>query len=585
MIPLAFIPGIFWIAVKLAAVMAASYFINKLLSKANKSDAAGLDEFSMPSPQIGRHFPVIFGTPPRDAGLFLLWYGDLYVYDKEDDDVHLCYYYYYSQHYGVCHAGVSGVVQIWYGDVCMWPTFDDPTDYAADAQTAATVGGRGPFYLWGGDKGEGGYSGVTDICYGGSAQAQNSYLAGQLGAGNIGNFRGIVTLVMRNNYWGNSPYPKTVSVMTRANTLLTDGSAQWYAARAAIDTHSLNPAHILRQCLTDTIWGDGRSTALMGDSFQTVADDLYAESFGLNYRYYPSPGGLADFIDQVLLTIDGYIYEDHGTGKFEMGLCRGDYVVGDLDAFDESDFVIERFERPSPGDVPSRITLTYRDRSWPDQRPHAIYDDIALQARQGDKVIEEEIDMPGICSATLANTVVNRLGRAYSKMAAKLRLKCKQTMRGVHWGSVFAISYDDPDLSITQMAVRVVRINYGTIRDNTIEMDVVEDVYATSESVFGSPPSTQWTAPDQTSGQVKYDKVTVTAAFTAALSYELYSVSSPSVSPSASVSASPSSSVSASASEGTPSASISASPSGSISASVSSSASASPSTSVSSSAS
>ena len=177
--------------------------------------------------------------------------------------------------------------------------------------------------------------------------------------------------------------------------------------------------------------------------------------------------------------------------------------------------------------------------------------------------------MPGICSATLANTVVNRLGRAYSKMAAKLRLKCKQTMRGVHWGSVFAISYDDPDLSITQMAVRVVRINYGTIRDNTIEMDVVEDVYATSESVFGSPPSTQWTAPDQTSGQVKYDKVTVTAAFTAALSYELYSVSSPSVSPSASVSASPSSSVSASASEGTPSASVSASPSSSVSASAS----------------
>jgi len=423
--PLGFIVAFFWMAVKLAAIMAVSYLINMLLMPDVKGPEAG-DDLSLPSPQIGRHFPVIFGTPPRDAGLFLLWWGDLYIYDKERHhtfyDEHICYYYYYSQHYGVSHAGVSGVVQIWYGDVCMWPTFDDPTVYADDLQTLASVSGRGPFYLWGGDKGEGGYSGETDICLGTSTQGQSSYLAGQLGADNTPNFRGIVTLVMRNNYWGNSPYPKTVSVMTRANTLLTDGSAQWYAAKAAIRTHALNPAHIIRQCLTDTVWGDGRSASLMGDSFATVADTLHTENFGLNYRYYPSPGGLPDFIDDVLLAIDGYLYEDHSTGKFEIGLCRGDYDVDALDAFDEADFTIERFERPAPGDVPCRITLTYRDRSWPDQRPHAVYDDIALQTRQGDRIIEEEIDMPGICDPVLANTVVHRIGRAHSKMASKLRL-------------------------------------------------------------------------------------------------------------------------------------------------------------------
>jgi hypothetical protein len=588
------ITGLFWAAVKIAAIMAISYAVMMALRKKPKEPAAaGLDDFAMPTPQIGRHFPVIFGTPPRDRGLFLFWYGDLMLSALRDDDIFYAWYYGYSLHLGVCHAGIDGVKQIWVGDVCVWPTMDDPTDYASDGQGTATVSIFDGVNIFGGYTAEGGYWGVTDIEYGTSGQALNSYLSTELGSP-LPAFRGIVTLVMRNNWWGTQPYPKTVSVVCKATTLVTDGGGQWYVAKATINTYALNPAHILRQCLTDSIWGDGRDASLMGDSFTSVADDLFDEDFGLNYRYYPGPGTLAEFIDEILLTIDGYLYEDHATGKFEIGLCRGDYTIGALDAYDETDFEIVHFERPSPGDVPSRITLTFRDRSWPDQRPHAIYDDIALQARQGDKIVEEEIEFAGILDASLANTVVNRIGRAHGAMGAKLRLRCKQTMRNLHWGSVFKIAYDDPNLAITQMAVRVTRINYGTIRDNTIEMDVIEDVYTTAETIIGAPPDSDWTRPVGTESELYYDLLTVTAEASVTMSYELYSVSSPSVSPSASVSASPSASVSASSSASisaspsiSPSASVSGSPSASISASpsvsVSGSPSASPSTSVSSS--
>jgi hypothetical protein len=594
---LAWITAAFWFAVKIAIVMAVSYIVAALLAKKPREPgSAGLDELSMPDPRIGRHFPVIFGTPPRDRGLYLFWYGDLYVQDIRtggglfSSSVHVAYYYFWGVHFGVSHAGIDGVIQMWYGEKCVWPTINDPADYAADGQATITVSPADGTNLYGGYQKEGGFHTGTgvDVEYGAAAQTKNSYLETQLGS-SIPAFRGIVTLVFKKCFWGNSPYPRIISVVTKATTTLTDGSSQWYSAKAAINTYGLNPAHIIRQCLTDTTWGDGTAVSLMGDSFTAVADDLYTEDFGLNYRYYPKPNGLADFIDEVLQTMDGYLYEDHATGKFEIGLCRGDYVIGNLDAFDESDFKIIEFDRPSPGDTPSRVILTYRDRSWPDQRPHALYEDLALMERQGDKVVEQEIDMPGICDPDLANTVVNRLGRAHAFMGAKLRLHCKRTMRNLHWGSVFKISYDDPDMAITQMAVRVTRINKGTIRDGKIEIDVVEDVYSTAETILGAPPDTNWSKPSPTEEEYKYDLHQCSATGSAALVNELKSVSSPSASvsasisasPSASVSTSPSASVSASASEGTPSASISASPSASISASVSTSPSTSPSASVS----
>ncbi|MEO8531052.1 MAG: hypothetical protein ABI459_07500, partial [Deltaproteobacteria bacterium] len=84
--------------------------------------------------------------------------------------------------------------------------------------------------LFGGKKKEGGVSGQIDVQLGGPTQAKNSYLQRVLG-GVIPAYRGIVTLVFRQFYWGNNPYLKPWAVKPVA---IACHSGNWYPEKAYI---------------------------------------------------------------------------------------------------------------------------------------------------------------------------------------------------------------------------------------------------------------------------------------------------------------------------------------------------------------
>lgn len=555
----------FWFVAKTALVMGISYAI-AYATRSKGSGGGASSEVTVPTCESGRPLPIIFGTPPRLRNPNCLWWGDLYIYDKERHDVDVAYFYYLGMHCGYCRNGIDGIKQIWWGDKVAWPTAEDETDLAADGTAQAEITSADAMYLYGTYKGgEMGLRGTFDIEYGTAAQTRNSYLEGELGS-DIPAYRGMVGLVTNTRMlMGCTPYLKTLGVLVKANQKLTDGSDQWYLTKAAIATLEINPVHIIRQCLTDTDWGEALAAARIGDTFATVADTLHTEGLGLSTAYYPEPDNLQQFIDDVLEHIDGVLYEDHANGTIEIALVRDDYDADTLPQYDEGDFAIVDFTQPVYGEIPGRVVLYWSDRYHPESTADpAVYDDIANQAKQS-KIVEVELQRPFICSASIANAVVAREGRALCTPAATVTLRAKRTMAHLHAASVFKIRYDDPDLAITSMILRVVEIHYGKLGDDYVTLDCVEDVFAAGETIYGDPPDTQWTPPTAT----EPDSLSASASWEVSSPSASIS-SSPSTSPSSSTSSSPSSSVSSSAS-GSPSASVSASVSTSPSSSPSSS--------------
>jgi len=52
-----------------------------------------------------------------------------------------------------------------------------------------------------------------------------------------------------------------------------------------------------------------------------------------------------------------------------------------------------------------------------------------------------------------------------------------------------------PILGISQMPVRIIQINYGSLTEGTIKFDVVEDVFKASTALYATPPATGWVDP------------------------------------------------------------------------------------------
>lgn len=105
----------------------------------------------------------------------------------------------------------------------------------------------------------------------------------------------------------------------------------------------MNPAHIIRECLTNRDWGLGYASVEIGSSFTPAADTLYAEGFGLSL-IWQQDSSIEDFIGSVLDHIDATLFIDRRTGHWVTDEDRGVRYSG-----------TEWIALPRPGIVPIRI--------------------------------------------------------------------------------------------------------------------------------------------------------------------------------------------------------------------------------------
>jgi len=512
--------AVFWSYVGTVAFYAAvSYVVGQAVAALTSTPKGGKTkprDIEMPTVEEGVVYPVVFGTPKRIEGYAIAWWGDTSnapiiekhsqwtLFGTKTTKTTVAWKYFVGMHLKLCHSNIDGIKQIWVGDSMAWPDSSgasgpasDVTALAEDGQTSLSI--NKPTFF-GAVKQEGGLAGTIDIQYGSGSQIPNDYIVSKTSA-DVSASRGVVSVILRSFYIGNSSYLKQFGFLCKRTQKLDDGSPQWYIAKADIGG-DLNPVHILRECYTNTRWGLKHSVELFDETiWQDAADVLYAEGFGLS----PLWGGnqdITDFIGGILSYIDAVVYISPETGKFVIKLVRNDYDVADLETYDESDLIsVDGYARPTLGAVPNAFTVRYtdiinnKDVSVPDH-------DMALQALQGGKIIVRDLDYPYVTKPELAAKLVARARNATTSLLAAMTITGKRSLANKRPGDVFIINW--AILGIEQMVVRVVEVNLGSLQDGTVTLICGEDVFATQSSLYAAPPATGWVPPSTEPQEVSY---------------------------------------------------------------------------------
>lgn len=385
------------------------------------------------------------------------------------------YWYGLGAHLTLCHGPLDAINEIRVGERVAWSG-------NVTGNTTITIDNPN---LFGGEEREGGVQGPVDILMGGPTQGRNAYLQERLGA-DIPAFRGVVSLILR-RVWvaAMNPYIKPWSV--RAKRV----PRQWYAAKAEISGDA-NPAHIVRECLTNGEWGMGYPTSDIDDaSFTGAADALHAEGFGLSLLWNKEET-IEDFILSVLRHVDGLLYVHPRTGLFTLKLARADYTLSSLPTFDPGNILaLEEFTRPSWGEITNQVTVVYRDGTTDKDGSVTVQDIAAVQLNGG--VVATTVNYPGISRAELANRVAMRELKQLSSNLAKCTFVANRQASGLNIGDVVKLSW--PPYGIDQMVMRVARIAYGELANGAVRVECVQDIFGLPQSVYSAPPPSGWTEP------------------------------------------------------------------------------------------
>lgn len=458
--------------------------------------AAALADFSVPTADPNRSIPVIFGTVwVNDPNI--VWYGHLTTEKIKEDggwfsgDITVGHKYYLGVHAALSYP-VDALKQIKIGDRLAW------SGSVANGHLVMDKPG-----LFGGKKKEGGVSGRVDVMDGNPSQGVNSYLSRVLNTPNIPGFRGVFSLVFRQCYWGNSPYVKNPAFLLTRTDILTDFSTQWLIAKARIGD-GLNPAHMVREILTNEDWGMAYPTTQVDDTSLTAcANTLYDEGFGLCLKWN-MPDSIENFLKVVIDHCSATLDQDMTTGKYTMKLIRDDYTVGSLPVIGPSNSTLTSHERKGFGETVNELVLTYHDLSTDKDTPVTVQDLANIDAQQA--VIRETVNMPGIPNYDLAVKVCQNLLKVKSAPLARIELtKIHRTAYSLTRGDVFV--YNNPDEAIDNVVYRVVEIDYGDLTSGGITIQAIEDVFTFGAAPYASEQTSQWVSPNTTPVELDYYKI------------------------------------------------------------------------------
>jgi hypothetical protein len=451
--------------------------------KTESKKPAGLGDINVPTAEVGRKIPVLFGTR-KLFGPNVVWYGDLTtkaLTQKTGLGGRVTYGYRYNlgMQMVLCHGPIDKITRIQVDD--------------KDAWVGNTTGGViqiNSDSMFGGNSKEGGISGAVSIAMGGPTQAQDSYLLTKLGP-TVPHYRGVVSVILRNTYIGTSPYLKAWSFWATRIAVLSDGNPQWYLAKANING-DLNPAHIIRECLTDVSWGLGYPLNSIDDvSFAEAADVLFNESLGLS-MLWDTEMSINEFIEQVLKPVEGSLAMDRLNGKWQLKLMRAVDDTGTLPSFDEDSIEsFTEFKRPSTVELHNSVTVSFWDKDTGKDNSITVQD-IALSSQQGFTTGVTR-QMVGVTNGVLAAKLASRELKTLSTPLATGSLTLNRRASNLSVGDLFKVSWSP--YSLSNMIFRAIQVDLGSTDSRKVKVKVVEDVFYLGQSTYSAPDSAAWVPP------------------------------------------------------------------------------------------
>lgn len=260
----------------------------------------------------------------------------------------------------------------------------------------------------------------------------------------------------------------------------------------------INPAHIIRECLTNPVWGIGVLESDIDDvSFEKSADVLFDEGMGMSIKWDDSTS-IEEFIDIIKKHINAELYFDKSDAKWKLYLIRADYNADDLINLNESHVQNLEFERRTLAECVNTIALTYwdRERSKDSTVPA---DDIARIAQQGG-VVAQSVEYKGFTNSELASRIAYRELQTLSATLASVSFEVTENqVQDWHLGMPFKLS--DKSSGLSGAIFRVKEMRFGDGINNTVSIDAVEDSFSSPlQSIveYVPPIKTSYEAKDAT---------------------------------------------------------------------------------------
>lgn len=237
----------------------------------------------------------------------------------------------------------------------------------------------------------------------------------------------------------------------------------------------INPAHIIRECLTNPIWGVGVSESSIDDvSFQKAADTLHAESMGISVKWTDSTS-INEFIDNIKEHINAQLYLDRISNKWKLYLIREDYAVSDLILLDESNIQNLDFERRTLAECVNAVTVTYYDRERSKDSTVTVQD-IARIAQQGG-VIAQSIDYKGFSNSAIASRIALRDLKTLSSTLASISFDVNESL-SEDWFLGMPFKLSDSGYGLDHSVMRVSSIKRGDGIRNSVYIEAIEDSFS-----------------------------------------------------------------------------------------------------------
>ncbi len=466
---------------------------------------AGLGDFNFPTATEGRVVPLVWGTVEISAPN-VIWYGDLRtdrIREKvktgifSSKKVTVGYEYFVGMQFGLCRGPMNandGLLQIKIDEDIVFDGLNvSPITPLADG----TITVNEPT-LFGQDSG--GIVGNFGVKPGTETQARSTYLEGVItGSPDIlPAYRGTHYVVAEQIYIGNAPSlrPFKFTVRRIPDGLGLEGGSPGSNTHI-VNSFDANPMNVLFEILTNTDWGLAIN---QGDiDVQTFAENaqiLFDEGNGFS-AILDNQRKVDQIIQEVENQCDGVLVRDTATGQYTFNLIREATIPSPITALPIADSTNTQkvaFSRSTWSETTNQVRVDFNDVAQNFKKTFALAQDMANGIIQNANVSVTESFM-GVKNAALANQLAWRDLRALATPLAKATLTVNREFYDIKPGDPFLLTW--PPLGITNLLMRVNRLDFGELLSNKITIDAIEDAFTSQAASFGDPIDSGWTPLEQ----------------------------------------------------------------------------------------
>lgn len=234
----------------------------------------------------------------------------------------------------------------------------------------------------------------------------------------------------------------------------------------------INPIHKIREILTDYTTMGKPESDVNDENFRKIADRIYDEKLGISWCIQQK--SCKEALEELEYHIEGGVRINRQTGLYEVILFRDDLLdLDDALHFDESNIKSFQPDIINAEDQINAVNVSFYDRENIKDSSFSLSDVGSFHTIDHENA--DDLKFPYFMNRRNAEMVANWKLKQLSTMAWKGSFTTgKYEARKLNKYDVVLLSWKSKN--IVNLPVRVMNINLGNGRDNTVTLDFVEVV-------------------------------------------------------------------------------------------------------------